>query len=170
MKAKVKTVPTYRPNRTRGSKNAKQNSRSSNGSRTRNGSLTNRSPRRINSAAGQATFLAGAAGDASLSPKRPHQKRYATSLNFVSFSLFPLSLSLATGTGKGDTPKGILPREGTRLRASLLIRGSKAGPPKGSTAASDRVGPTPTTGQGFEGRPSERFHDRLRLLGLRAHY
>jgi hypothetical protein len=69
------------------------------------------------------------------------------------FSLFLLSLSLATGTEKGDNPKGILPREGTRLRASLLIRGSKAGPPKGSTAASDRVGPTPTTGQGFEGRP-----------------
>jgi hypothetical protein len=33
--------------------------------------------------------------------------------------LFPF-LSLATGTGKGDTPKGI-----------LLIRGSKAGPSEG---------------------------------------
>jgi hypothetical protein len=143
---------------------------SSNGSRTRNGSLANYSPRRINSAAGQAALLAGAAGDASPSPKQPRQKRYAASFNFVSFFLFPLSLSLATGTGKGDTPKGILPREGTRLRASLLIKGSKAGPPKGSTAASDRVGPTPTTGQRFEGRPPERFHGRLRLLGLRAHY
>ena len=68
---------------------------------------------------------------------------------FSSFSL------LQQGPGKGDTPKRILPREGTRLRASLLIRGSKAGPPKGSTAASDRVGPTPTTGQRFEGRPPE---------------
>jgi hypothetical protein len=144
--------------------------RSSNGSRTRNDSLANYSPRRINSAAGQAALLAGAAGDASPSPKQPRQKRYAASFNFVSFFLFPLSLSLATGTGKGDTPKGILPREGTRLRASLLIKGSKAGPPKGSTAASDRVGPTPTTGQRFEGRPPERFHGRLRLLGLRAHY
>ena len=58
--------------------------------------------------------------------------------------LFPF-LSLATGTGKGDTPKGILLCEGTRLRASLLIRGSKAG-------------------------PSEGFNSRLRALGLRAHY
>jgi hypothetical protein len=41
--------------------------------------------------------------------------------------LFPF-LSLATGTGKGDTPKGILLREGSRPRALLVIRGSKAGP------------------------------------------
>jgi hypothetical protein len=75
--------------------------RSSNGSRTRNGRPANYSPRRINSAAGQAALLAGAAGDASPSPKQPRQKRYAASFGFVSFSLFPLSLSLATGTGKG---------------------------------------------------------------------
>jgi hypothetical protein len=43
--------------------------RSSNGSRTRNGRPTNHSPRRINSAAGQAALLAGEAGDASPSPK-----------------------------------------------------------------------------------------------------
>jgi hypothetical protein len=43
-------------------------------------------------------------------------------------------------------------------------------PRKGSTAASEHVGSTPTTGQRFEGRPSEGFNDRLRLLGLRAHY
>jgi hypothetical protein len=42
--------------------------RSSNGSRTRNGCPANHSPRRINSAAGQAAFLAGEAGDASPSP------------------------------------------------------------------------------------------------------
>jgi hypothetical protein len=41
---------------------------SSNGSRTRNGRPTNRSPRRINSAAGQAAPLAGEASDASPSP------------------------------------------------------------------------------------------------------
>jgi hypothetical protein len=64
--------------------------RSSNGSRTRNGCPANNSPRRINSAAGQAALLAGAAGDASPSPKQPHQKRYAASFGFVSFSLFPL--------------------------------------------------------------------------------
>jgi hypothetical protein len=42
--------------------------RSSNGSRTRNGRPANHSPRRINSAAGQATTLAGEADDASPSP------------------------------------------------------------------------------------------------------
>jgi hypothetical protein len=54
-------------------------------------------------------------------------------------------LSLAIGTGKGDTPKGILLCEGSGPRAPLLIRGSKAG-------------------------PSEGFDSRLRALGLRAHY
>jgi hypothetical protein len=92
---------------------------------------------------------------------------------FSSFSL------LQQGPGKGDTPKRILLREGTRLRASLLIRGSKAGPSegfnsrlrarglhthywsevrrpaprKGSTAASGYSGSAPTTDQGFEGWP-----------------
>jgi hypothetical protein len=42
--------------------------RSSNGSRTHNGCPTNHSSRRINSAAGQATPLAGEAGDASPPP------------------------------------------------------------------------------------------------------
>ena len=56
-----------------------------------------------------------------------------------------LFLSLATGTKKGDTPKGILLREGSGPRALLLIRGSKAG-------------------------PSEGFDSRLRALGLHAHY
>jgi hypothetical protein len=42
--------------------------RSSNGSRTRNGCLANHSPRRINSAAGQAAPQAGEASDASPSP------------------------------------------------------------------------------------------------------
>jgi hypothetical protein len=58
--------------------------------------------------------------------------------------LFPF-LALATGTGKGDTPKGILLREGSGPRALLLVRGSKAG-------------------------PSEGFNSHLRPLGLHAHY
>jgi hypothetical protein len=58
---------------------------------------------------------------------------------------YPFPLSLITGTGKGDTPKGILLREGNGPRAPLLIRGSKAG-------------------------PSQEFNSRLRALGLRAHY
>jgi hypothetical protein len=90
-----------------------------------------------------------------------------------------LFLSLATRTGKGDTPKGILLREGSGPRALLLIRGSKAGPSegfdsrlralglrahywsevrrlaprKGSTAATGHSGSAPTTGQRFEGWP-----------------
>jgi hypothetical protein len=90
-----------------------------------------------------------------------------------------LFLSLAIRTGKGDTPKGILLRKGSGLRAPLLIRGSKAGPSEGfnsrlkalelrayywsevrrlaprkvSTAASGHSGSTPTTDQGFVGWP-----------------
>jgi hypothetical protein len=88
--------------------------RSSNGSRTRNGCPANYSPRRINSAAGQATLLAGAAGDASgrssgrrfafaetTAPKKGTPRRSVS----YPFSFFPLSLSLATGTGKGGYPE-----------------------------------------------------------------
>jgi hypothetical protein len=90
-----------------------------------------------------------------------------------------LFLSLATGTEKGDTLKGILLREGSGPRALLLIRGSKAGPSEGfdsrlralglrvhhwsevrrlaprmgSTAASSHLGFAPTTDQGFVGWP-----------------
>jgi hypothetical protein len=65
-------------------------------------------------------------------------------IRFHTLFLF-LFLSLTTGTRKGDTPKGILLREGSGPRAPQLIRGSKAG-------------------------PSEGFNSRLRALGLRAHY
>jgi hypothetical protein len=106
--------------------------------------------------------------------------------------LFPF-LSLATGTGKGDTLKGILLREGSEPRALLLIRGSKAGPSegfdsrlralglralllirgsmlaprKGSTVASGHSGSAPTTDQGFEGWPPEGFDSRLRTRRAR---
>jgi hypothetical protein len=92
-----------------------------------------------------------------------------------------LFLSLTTGTGKGDTPKRILLHEGNRLRASLLIRCSKASPSegfnsrlrarglhthywskvrrpaprKGSTAASGHSGSVPNTDQGFVGWPAK---------------
>jgi hypothetical protein len=108
------------------------------------------------------------------------KKRYATSFDFVSFSFSSFSL-LQQGSGKGDTPKRILLREGNRPRASLLIRGSKAGPSegfnsrlraigfcahywsevrwpaprKGLTAASGHSGSAPTTDQGFVGWPSK---------------
>jgi hypothetical protein len=90
-----------------------------------------------------------------------------------------LFLSLTTGTGKGDTPKGILLHEGSGPQAPLLIRGLKVGPlegfngclralglrahywskvrrlapRKGSTAASGHSGSAPTTDQGFVGWP-----------------
>jgi hypothetical protein len=95
---------------------------------------------------------------ATLRLRRNNRAEKGTPCRSISYP-FPFLLFLyllQQGPGKGDTPKRILSREGTRLRASLLIRGSKAGPPKGSTAASDRVGPTPTTGQRFEGRPPRR--------------
>jgi hypothetical protein len=63
----------------------------------------------------------------------------------IRFRILFLFISLTTGTGKGDTPKGILLREGSGPRAPLLIRGSKAS-------------------------PSEGFNSRLRAIGLRAHY
>jgi hypothetical protein len=62
------TVSNVPPGPDAGFENVKRNSRSSNGSRTRNGRPENHSPRHINSAAGQAALLAGAAGDASPSP------------------------------------------------------------------------------------------------------
>jgi hypothetical protein len=71
-------------------------------------------------------------------------KKVCHVVRFRILFLFPF-LSLATGTGKGDTLKGILLREGSGPRALLLIRGSKAGPSKG-------------------------FNSRLRALGLHAHY
>jgi hypothetical protein len=103
--------------------------------------------------------------------------RQSISYPFI-FSSFSL---LQQGPGKGDTPKRILLREGNRPRASLLIRGSKAGPSegfnirlrarglhthywsevrrpaprKGSTAASGHSGSAPTTDQGFVGWPSK---------------
>jgi hypothetical protein len=84
--------------------------RSSNGSRTRNGCPANYSPRRINSAAGQAALLAGAAGDASPSPKQPHQKRYAASFGFVSFFLSSsFSISCNRDREKGIPRKGSFP-------------------------------------------------------------
>ena len=170
IKTKARPVPTFRPDRTRDSK-------------TRSETAVPRTARARAAAAPPTTR------PVALTPRRDrrrlrqekratlrlrHNDRVSkgTPRRSIShpFPFFLFLYLLQQGPGKGDTPKRILPREGTGLRASLLIRGSKAGPPKGSTATSDRVGPTPTTGQRFEGRPPEGFHGRLRLLGLRAHY
>jgi hypothetical protein len=121
-----------------------------------------------------------------------HVKKGAPHHSISYLFLFPF-LSLATGTGKGDTPKGILLCKGSGPRALLLIRGSKAGPSegfdsrlralglrahywsevrrlaprKGSTAASGHSGSAPTTDQGFEGWPPEGFDSRLRTRRAR---
>ena len=145
--------------------------RSSNGSRTRNDHPANHSPRRIKLRGGTGDASGRSSGRRFAFAETTAPKKVRRVVRFrILFPFFLFLYLLRQGPGKGDTPKGILPCEGTGLRAPLLIRGSKAGPPKGSTAASDRVGPTPTTGQRFEGRPPEGFHGRLRLLGLRAHY
>jgi hypothetical protein len=101
-------------------------------------------------------------------------------IRFCILFLF-LFLSLTTGTEKGGYPEKDPSREGNKLRASLLIRGLKAGPSegfnsrlrarglhthywsevrrsaprKGSTAASGYSGSAPTTDQGFVGWPSK---------------
>jgi hypothetical protein len=119
---------------------------------------------------------------ATLCPRHNDRVKKGTSRHSISYP-FPFSSFslLQQGPGKGDTLKRILLREGTRLRASLLIRGSKAGPSegfnsrlrarglhthywsevrrpapwKGSMAASGHSGSAPTTDQGFEGWPSK---------------
>jgi hypothetical protein len=97
-------------------------------------------------------------------------KRYATSFKFISLFLFHF-LSLATGTGKGDTPKGILLHEGNGPRAPQLIRGSKAGPSEGfdSCLRALRLRALLLV-RGSKAGPLEGFDSRLRPLGLRAHY
>jgi hypothetical protein len=57
--------------------------------------------------------------------------------------------------------------QSTRASGSLLIRGSKAGPRKGSTAASEHSGSAPTTDKGFEGWPLEGFDSRPRARRAR---
>jgi hypothetical protein len=87
-------------------------------------------------------------------------------VQFCILFLFPF-LSLATGTGKGDTPKGILLREGSGPRALLLIRGSKAGPLEGFDSHPRALGPRALLLiRGSKAGPSEGFDSRLRALGL----
>ena len=79
--------------------------RSSNGSRTRNGCPANHSSRRINSAAGQATPLAGERATLHLRHNDRVKERCAMSFNFVSFSSSSFSL-LLQGPGKGILRNG----------------------------------------------------------------
>jgi hypothetical protein len=82
-----------------------------------------------------------------------------------------LFLSLATRTGKGDAPKGILLRKGSGPQALLLIRGSKAGPSEGFDSRLRALGLCALLLiRGSKAGPSEGFDSRLRALGLLAHY
>jgi hypothetical protein len=178
IKTKARPVQTFRPDRTRDSKTQSETA----------------VPR---TARARATAAPRTTRPVALTPRRDRrrlwQEKWATlrlrhndrvrkgtprrSISYpFPFSSFSL---LQQGPGKGDTPKRILPREGTGPRASLLIRGSKAGPSKGfnsrlrsrgpythywsevrmpaprkgSTTASGYSGSAPTTDQGFEGWP-----------------
>jgi hypothetical protein len=91
-------------------------------------------------------------------------------IQFRILFLFPF-LSLAIGTGKWDTLKGILLREGSGPRAPLLIRGPKAGPSEGFDSHLRASRPRALLLiRGSKAGPSEGFDSRLRTLGLRAHY
>jgi hypothetical protein len=97
-------------------------------------------------------------------------KKVCHVVQFRILFLFPF-LSLATGNGKGDTPKGILLREGSRPRALLLIRGSKAGPSEGFDSRLRGLGLRALLLiRGSKAGPSEGFDSRLRPLRLRAYY
>jgi hypothetical protein len=82
-----------------------------------------------------------------------------------------LFLTLATRTGKGDTSKGILLREGSGPRAPLLIRGSKASPSEGFDSRLRALGLRALLLiRGSKAGHLEGFDSRLRPLGLRAHH
>jgi hypothetical protein len=59
------------------------------------------------------------------------------------------------------------PPQSTRAPSPLLIRGSKAGPRKGSTVAPERPGSAATTDQGFEGWPLGRVRQPPRTRRVR---
>jgi hypothetical protein len=82
-------------------------------------------------------------------------------------SPFPLSLSLATGTEKGDILKRILPSEGNGPRALLLIRGSKVVPSGVRQPPQSTRAPSPLLIRGSKAGPSEGFDSRPRACRVR---
>jgi hypothetical protein len=137
-------------------------SRSLNGSRMHNDCPANHSSRRINSAAGQATL------------HLCHNDRVKKGVphHLVSYPfLLPLSLSLATGTGKGGYSKRDpsprrkrAPSPPTDQRFEGWPLGRVRQPPQSTRA------PRPLLVRGSKAGPLEGFDSRLRPLGLRAHY
>jgi hypothetical protein len=98
------------------------------------------------------------------------KKRCAMPFKFISFSSSPFSL-LLTGTGKGDTSKGILLREGSGPPSPPTYQGFK-GWPLGRVLQPPQSTPAPSSLliRGSKAGPSEGFDSRPRALGLRAHY
>jgi hypothetical protein len=144
-------------------------SRSSNGSRTRNGCPANRSSRRINSAAEQAAPLAGEAGDAShndcVKKGAPHR-----SISYPFPLPLPLSLSYNRDRERGYPERDPSPRRKRALSPPTDQRfkgwplGRVQQPPQSTRA------PRPLLVRGSKVGPSKGFNGRLRPLGLRAHY
>jgi hypothetical protein len=144
--------------------------RSSNGSRTCNGCLSNHSPRHINSTARRAAPLVGEAGELRLRQNDRVQKRYAASFDFVPFSVFPLSLSCNRDRERGIPRKGSFPEKepGSEPPTDQRFEGWPPGrvqqPPQIVWAL------RPLLVRGSKAGPSKGFNDRLRLLGLHAQY
>ena len=90
----------------------------------------------------------------------------------IRFRILFLFLSLTTGTGKGDTPKGILLREGNERAPSPPTDQRFEGWPLGGVQQPPQSAraPRPLLVRGSKVGPSEGFNDRLRPLGLHAHY
>jgi hypothetical protein len=93
------------------------------------------------------------------------KKRCATLFKFISFSFS--SLSLATGIGKGDILKRILPSEGNGPRALLLIMGSKVAPSGVRQPPQSTRSPSPLLIRGSKAGPSEGFDSCPRACRVR---
>jgi hypothetical protein len=143
--------------------------RSSNGSRTHNGCPANHSSRRINSAAGQATPLAGKQATLHLRHDDCIKKvRHVVQIH-IPFSL-PLSLSCYRDRERGYSERDPslrrkrAPSPPTDQRFEGWPLGRVRQPPQSTRA------PRPLLVRGSKAGPSEGFDSRLRPLGLRAHY
>jgi hypothetical protein len=88
--------------------------------------------------------------------------------HYLNLYPFPFSsLSLATGTGKGDIAKRILLGEGNGPRALRLIRGSKVAPSGVRQPPQSTRAPSPLLIRGSKAGPSEGFDSRPRACRVR---
>jgi hypothetical protein len=87
-------------------------------------------------------------------------------LNSYPFS-FPLSLSLATGIGKGDISKNDPSQRRKRAPSPPTDQGFEGCAPRGSATAPEHSGSEPFSGQGFEGWPLGRVRQPPRACRVR---